>query len=409
MHSLTTPYARVIVGVARGYQMLSFVDEHDITISYGNQMFMLNLSGHCQNLSAIPFYLYCLFWLCFTSSSSHTVCNPLIWKLFHFTDSLLSLLHTKPLLLYFQLPGRTDNEIKNYWNTRYKRHKKARLPIYPEYLVSQASNQDLNFDTPEESHGTKRPNEFPQENILDLNLMLQYFDCRTFSKLVPMGEQVLCPSLLGSNSLSIDAMNTLKRLKFTGCIASDYNASPSFIQISDESDKAGCSTSFNYGMTENQLAPPGNAIISSHPIIDGKPSTSWTTQRPMKMELPSVQYPNYGLSNAWSCDCPSGSPVEQAEADTLIEPPPVSLKSGSISSQITGLDAIVHKGDAIEDPKMSQGVFDVSLPPFSCNQVLQSDAYTMWHSFPSVPLDDEIDGCPLSEIQSSKSPSSKFT
>jgi transcription factor MYB, plant len=409
MHSLTTPYARVIVGVARGYQMLSFVDEHDITISYGNQMFMLNLSGHCQNLSAIPFYLYCLFWLCFTSSSSHTVCNPLIWKLFHFTDSLLSLLHTKPLLLYFQLPGRTDNEIKNYWNTRYKRHKKARLPIYPEYLVSQASNQDLNFDTPEESHGTKRPNEFPQENILDLNLMLQYFDCRTFSKLVPMGEQVLCPSLLGSNSLSIDAMNTLKRLKFTGCIASDYNASPSFIQISDESEKAGCSTSFNYGMTENQLAPPGNAIISSHPIIDGKPSTSWTTQRPMKMELPSVQYPNYGLSNAWSCDCPSGSPVEQAEADTLIEPPPVSLKSGSISSQITGLDAIVHKGDAIEDPKMSQGVFDVSLPPFSCNQVLQSDAYTMWHSFPSVPLDDEIDGCPLSEIQSSKSPSSKFT
>ncbi|XP_022726633.1 transcription factor MYB101-like [Durio zibethinus] len=30
-----------------------------------------------------------------------------------------------------QLPGRTDNEIKNYWNTRMKRHQRAGLPIYP--------------------------------------------------------------------------------------------------------------------------------------------------------------------------------------------------------------------------------------------------------------------------------------
>nr|ABD27774.1 MYB1 [Phelipanche ramosa] len=36
-----------------------------------------------------------------------------------------------------QLPGRTDNEIKNYWNTRLKRRQRAGLPIYPQQLLKQ--------------------------------------------------------------------------------------------------------------------------------------------------------------------------------------------------------------------------------------------------------------------------------
>ncbi|XP_062104668.1 transcription factor MYB101 [Humulus lupulus] len=33
-----------------------------------------------------------------------------------------------------QLPGRTDNEIKNYWNTRMKRRQRAGLPLYPQEI-----------------------------------------------------------------------------------------------------------------------------------------------------------------------------------------------------------------------------------------------------------------------------------
>ncbi|PKA45640.1 Transcription factor GAMYB [Apostasia shenzhenica] len=54
---------------------------------------------------------------------------------------LHSIYGNKWSLMTKHLPGRSDNEIKNYWNTWLKRRSKANLPLYPSEIQSQLQNQ----------------------------------------------------------------------------------------------------------------------------------------------------------------------------------------------------------------------------------------------------------------------------
>ncbi|KAI3928562.1 hypothetical protein MKW98_024163 [Papaver atlanticum] len=68
----------------------------------------------------------------------------------HLILELHSKLGNKWARMAAQLPGRTDNEIKNYWNTRVKRRQRAGLPLYPENLQRQSSSS-LSFQLPNQN------------------------------------------------------------------------------------------------------------------------------------------------------------------------------------------------------------------------------------------------------------------
>ncbi|XP_074562045.1 transcription factor MYB97-like [Curcuma longa] len=62
-----------------------------------------------------------------------------------------------------QLPGRTDNEIKNYWNTRLKRRQRAGLPVYPPELQD-AFRFDRRFLRQDQLAAQRRPPQLSATN-----------------------------------------------------------------------------------------------------------------------------------------------------------------------------------------------------------------------------------------------------
>ncbi|KAE8686290.1 Transcription factor GAMYB [Hibiscus syriacus] len=71
------------------------------------------------------------------------------------------------------LPGRTDNEIKNYWNTRIKRRQRSGLPLYPPEVCLQELQES--HSTGAFNGGDKGPHDILQNNSYEIPEVI--FDC----------------------------------------------------------------------------------------------------------------------------------------------------------------------------------------------------------------------------------------
>ncbi|XP_062224424.1 transcription factor GAMYB-like [Phragmites australis] len=200
------------------------------------------------------------------------------------------------------LPGRTDNEIKNYWNTRIKRCQRAGLPIYPASVCNQSPNEDQQVSS-DFNWGENLSNDLLNGN----GLYPPDFTSDNFianpEAYAPQLSAVSISNLLGQSFASkscsfTDQVDQSGMLKQSGGVLPALSDTidgvlSSMGQFSNDSEKLKQALSFDYlneaNASSKTIAPFGVALTGSHAFLNGNFSASRSTNGPLKMELPSLQ------------------------------------------------------------------------------------------------------------------------
>nr|GMD14572.1 transcription factor GAMYB-like [Ipomoea batatas] len=330
----------------------------------------------------------------------------------------LCLIGNGNVICQLMLPGRTDNEIKNYWNTRIKRRQRAGLPIYPPDLClrsinARQQNEDMNifsigdmqhpdlfqinsFEIPAVEFKNLELNQhsYPPPSLVDIPAS-SLLDIPS-SSLVGQGLKSSC-----GNRYFHSTVHPSKRLRgtetlFPGLSENGSDFLPACSRFQSGNSAAYIATqSFGVSSAYNQnLASDDPSLLSvipgSHASVNGNSYSSEPSWE-KKPELPSLQ------SQMGSWYTPS-SPLPSLESiDTLIQSPPPTehTESGSLSPRNSGLlDAVLYESQTLKHSKNNntssqQTTSDASIIPGSIVDNSCPDLHdTEWEAYgdPISPL-----------------------
>ncbi|RXI05115.1 hypothetical protein DVH24_006372 [Malus domestica] len=267
------------------------------------------------------------------------------------------------------LPGRTDNEIKNYWNTRIKRRQRAGLPLYPPEVCLQAfqesqqgqSSGGIN-DVDRVQHDSMQANSFEIPDVVFDSLKGNGCVLPYVPDLPDISPGGMLMKGLGSApycGFMPPTMHRQKRLRESTALFSTSGGSfkkgfPQFDQFqNDTCDKVARTFGlpFPHDPDPTTRSPLSFGVIQgSHSLSNGNSSASKPTSGAVKLELPSLQYPETDLGS-WSTSPPP--PLLEA-IDAFIQSPPQvgTFEPDCTSPRNSGLlDALLHEAKALSSAK----------------------------------------------------------
>ncbi|KAJ6804739.1 transcription factor GAMYB-like [Iris pallida] len=247
------------------------------------------------------------------------------------------------------LPGRTDNEIKNYWNTRIKRRQRAGLPPYPSDMRVRVFNENKNQSIRDLNSGDKLHNEVPPVNVSGFpEVQFESYKGNTGASFygLPFPDSSFGNMLTqGFGSQSCGFINTSlnKRLPESDIFNLGSHESMNMFEkfSNDPFEKITQTYSSSYVYDPDPISknpvPYQGAVSGSHCPINGDYSTSRTLPGTVKMELPSLQYAEAQYHDADLDGWLAPSPLETVDPYIHSPPETVSMQSECSSPRNNGL------------------------------------------------------------------------